>query len=547
MGTLCGFQSSRGAARTMHCGAAIVLLGLMTIFASQSFSQLLSVHPSHRYLVTQDGTPFFLVGDAGWSLIAELHDADADYYFQSRHAMGFNTVIVNLLEHLFSDNAPNNIYNQPPFTGTLFTTPNNAYFQHVDYILNSAASQGIVVLLDPLYLGYGCGNEGWCAELDNADAAAMTTWGQYIGQRYASFDNIVWLIGGDTNPGTNEKLRLHALINGIKQYVTRHLFTTHVDNSTPPLVAWSVADTSWLKINNTYISGGVSQIYTAAVTEYKRTPVLPFFLIESSYENEHSMTQQGLRAESYWTVLSGGMGHVFGNCPIWHFDGAPGWCNPSGWKGQLSGQGSWNMKYFHDLFTSRRWYNLVPDLNHKVITAGYSSNLNYVTAAYCSDSSSIIAYLPSSGTVTVNMSYVGGDSAAVWWFSHSTGVCTRAGDYDHESRSLSPPSGSGDWVLGGDNENLYPDTINPISDVKETSVIASPQDGAYPNPFKTTVTILSRQASSVEVFDILGRRVFSEKLSPGQKTVNWTPRKLGYGMYFVRLAGSKPFKVLYVP
>jgi hypothetical protein len=29
--------------------------------------------------------------------------------------------------------------------------------------------------------------------------------------------------------------------------------------------------------------------------------------------------------------------------------------------------------------------------------------------------------------------------------------------------------------------------------------------------------------------------------------VNWTPRKLGYGMYFVRLAGSKPFKVLYVP
>ena len=49
---------------------------------------------------------------------------------------------------------------------------------------------------------------------------------------------------------------------------------------------------------------------------------MPFFLMESAYENEHDAGEQRLRAQAYQAILSGAMGHLFGNNPIWHFDGA---------------------------------------------------------------------------------------------------------------------------------------------------------------------------------------------------------------------------------
>ena len=61
---------------------------------------------SQRFLVDQTGTPVYISGDAAWSLIAQLGAADANTYLQNRSQMGFNVVLVNLIEHLFSQNAP---------------------------------------------------------------------------------------------------------------------------------------------------------------------------------------------------------------------------------------------------------------------------------------------------------------------------------------------------------------------------------------------------------------------------------------------------------
>ncbi|MBV8361780.1 MAG: DUF4038 domain-containing protein [Deltaproteobacteria bacterium] len=50
-------------------------------------------------------------------------------------------------------------------------------------------------------------------------------------------------------------------------------------------------------------------------------PSRPFFLIESVYENDHNATDRRLRSGAYHAVLSGAAGQVFGNNPMWHFDG----------------------------------------------------------------------------------------------------------------------------------------------------------------------------------------------------------------------------------
>ena len=401
--------------------------------------------PTGRYLVDQFGQPYLLVGDAAWSLIAQLTDQAADTYLADRQQRGFNAVLTNLVEHALSDSAPADIYGIRPFTGKAFATPNEAYFAHVDHIIQSAAADGIVVLLAPAYLG-GCSNQGWCTEINAATDAEMTGWGQYLGRRYGGYPNIVWVIGGDTDPSASIKPKLVDVVNGIRQYDTQHLFTAHNQRTEMGVTPW--VGSGWLNVNTTYSNG---HEYTYAQTAYGVSPALPFFLVEAYYENENGSSAQSLRAESYWTVLSGGFGHVFGNCPLWGFGTtkSAGFCSGRNWQAQLGAQGSLSMTHFAKLFTARHWYSLVPDLGHTTLTAGYgtSGSSSYVTAACTADGSSIVAYLPSSRAVTVNGSCLQDATMTGWWVNPATGSATPIGTVSSRTAQTFTPPGGGDWVL----------------------------------------------------------------------------------------------------
>ncbi len=109
---------------------------------SGGYAYPLKVGPTGRYLVDQAGRPFFLVGDAAWSLIAQLSDQHAEAYLANRQQLGFTAVLVNLIEHEFGTRAPADLYGLRPFTGRAFATPNEAYFAHADRVIRSAAQQG---------------------------------------------------------------------------------------------------------------------------------------------------------------------------------------------------------------------------------------------------------------------------------------------------------------------------------------------------------------------------------------------------------------------
>jgi hypothetical protein len=420
---------------------------------SRAYAYPLRLGPTGHYLVDRTGRPFLLVGDAAWSLIAQLSDQDADSYLADRQQLGFDLVLANLIERKFADRAPADIYGLSPFTGKVFTTPNEAYFAHADHIIRSAARLGIVVMLDPTYLGFDCGGEGWCAQIKRATDADMTAWGRFLGNRYAGYDNIIWVIGGDTDP-TPIKGKLLDVVNGIRQFDTRHLFTAHNQRTQMAVAPWSGA--GWLTVNATY-TGGLE--YASARTAYALLPALPFYLIEAYYENEHGSSAQSLRAESYWTILSGGFGHVFGNCPIWGFGTTTtgAFCPSRDWQGQLHAQGSLNMSHLQKLFHGRHWSSLVPDLAHVALTTGYgtSGSSSYATAAYAADGSSLIAYLPSSRTVTVSGSRLAGRNMTAWWYDPGTGSATRIGTFSTQGTRAFTPPGSGDWVLVVDSRTFH--------------------------------------------------------------------------------------------
>ena len=234
------------------------------------------------------------------------------------------------------------------------------------------------------------------------------------------------------------------MVNGILSVDTRHPFTAHNARRVMGRTPWVGA--TWLNVNTTYTDG---IDYQQALTAYAISPPLPFFLIESNYENEGPSTQR-LRAQSYWTVLSGGFGHVFGNCPLWRFGPVSEFCSPTDWKAQLNNTGSMNMRHFGTLFNSRHWQTLVPDTSHTVLTSGYGSSgqSDYATAAYASDGSSIIAYLPTSRTVTISGAQLAGASMIAWWFNPTTGAATQIGTFTTTRiQSFTSPASGDDWVL----------------------------------------------------------------------------------------------------
>jgi hypothetical protein len=422
--------------------------------ATFGFIGPLTVSPTSRYVVDQNGKPFLLVGDAAWSLLVALSTSDADLYLVNRKQLGFTTILVNLIEHEFAPNAPANFYGERPFTGQNFTTPNEAYFAHVDTVLQSAAAKGIVVLLAPLYLGIGCGSQGWCAEVQAASPADLMAWGRYVGARYRDFDNIIWVIGADTDPSP-VRAQVQAMVDGILSTDPRHLFTAANAPEQMAVTPWPGA--LWLTVNNVYTYS--KTLYQAVLGAYAINPTKPVFLLESAYENEHGVTLQELRAQSYWTVLSGGFGHVFGNCPIWgFFSVGPDFCGlgsvpEADWKVAINRQGSLNMKHFASLFASRRWHQLVPD--QSIITAGSGTfgSSDFSTAACATDGSSIIAYLPSSRTVTINGACLSGSLMTAWWYNPTTGVASHIGTYSTTGTQNFTPPGSGDWVLVLDDSN----------------------------------------------------------------------------------------------
>lgn len=414
----------------------------------------LRVGPEGRHLVDDRGRPFLLVGDAGWSLISQLSREEAEQYLAARQRLGFNLVLVNLLEHKFSAYAPADIYGTPPFTGAPFTTPNEAYFQRADAIIRSAADKGMVVLLAPLYLGYECGPQGWCAQVEESPDSAFVAWGRYVGNRYRDFDNIVWLVGGDTDPTpVHRKMELFA--RALHDADPRHLVTAHNAPGQMAVDPWP--DAPWLTLNNVYTP--TKNVAAMALGAYGIAPPLPFFLIESDYENTQQTVAHTLRRQSYTTLLSGGFGHVFGGCPMWGFDAPtmPGDCRSSGWRRELFSQGSLNMLYFRKLFLSRHWDLLVPDREHRAVTDGYGEMgaWSYAPAAYASDGSTIIAYLPVRRALTVDPSVLAGADMTVWWYDPASGTSVSGGTFPNDGpRTLTPPDAGDDWVLVVDGQGF---------------------------------------------------------------------------------------------
>ena len=404
----------------------------------------LAVSENHRYLVDQNHVPYLLQGEAAWSLIVVPSDQEVEQYLKNRRDKGFNAVLVELIEHRYSKRPPLNAAGDPPFTTPGdFSTPNEKYFAHADWVIRKAGEYGSQVLLTPIYLGYVGTDEGWIEELVKLKPEKCLEYGRYLGKRYKDFDNIIWVMGGDRNPkDVIEKVDLIAL--GIREFDKRHLFTAH--GNSEPSTPEQFGGGGWLDINSSY---SCETVHERLFRDYNHQPVLPTFLIESCYEGEHNSSEVQIRRQAYWAVLCGGFGHVFGNNPLWHFEGPSLYPFEGTWQQAMDLPGSQSMMHWGKLFRSRHWFDLLPDQKHEVVTAGVGEFLgnDYLAAGRTLDGSTVIAYMPTKRTIKVDMSKVSGAQAVAWWFDPSSGRVTEAGAFPTTGILEFTPPAEGDWVL----------------------------------------------------------------------------------------------------
>jgi hypothetical protein len=318
-------------------------------------------------------------------------------------------------------------------------------------MLKLAARAGMAVFLDPIETG------GWLDTLRANGVVKARAFGVFVGRRYRAFGNIVWSFGNDFQSWQNraDDALVLAVADGIRSSDPVHLRTIELNY---PRSA-SLDDTRWrplIQIDSAYTH---FPTYAEVLKEYSRSDPMPVVMAEAGYEFEQNGswmskgTPNTLRRQEYWSALSGAAGQFYGNHYSWQF--------ADGWKEHLDTVGATELTYLVNLLEPLPWYRLVPDRNHRVVTAGYgtyttegnATSSDYVTTASTSDGRLAISYLPVGGTVTLDTTRLRRIVLARWYdptngrFRAAARSPLRPARGIRLSAPLRNASGDRDWVL----------------------------------------------------------------------------------------------------
>jgi Protein of unknown function (DUF4038)/Putative collagen-binding domain of a collagenase len=421
-----------------------------------------SVSANGRYLLDQHNQPYLLVGDSPWSLLVNRTEAQMEAYFADRHARGFDAALVAVI----CNNNTGGRENSSTYDGILpFTTPgdiatpNPVYWQRVDEMVRLAENNGITLLLDPIETS----GSAYRDMLVSNGVAKDYSYGAFLGSRYAKYPNIIWANGNDyLKSDWKIDPYVTAVANGIRSKDPNRIQTVELNY----LQSTSFDDPNWA----TYHDANHAQVdlnwaytyfptYDEVLTAYNHKPARPVFMGEANYENESLQghtTNETLLRQAYWTMTSGATGLLYGK--------HENWAAGISWSKEQAGLDSTaviELGYMRTVLSTLPWFDLIPDQQHKLLTAGYGdysssghvSDNAYATAARAQDGSTAIIYMPTKRTITVDMSMFRGPVTARW-FDPTSGTYTPAADSalaNRGSQQFTPghnnSANSGDWVL----------------------------------------------------------------------------------------------------
>lgn len=439
-------------------------------FMPNLFSQSLSISDNNRYLILEDGTPFFWLGDTAWELFHRLDREEATMYLEDRAEKGFTVIQAVVLAELDGLNTPNP-YGDTPLINNDPMQPNEAYFEHVDFIVNKAEELGMYIGMLPTWgdkfnKKWGVGPVVFTPE--NARA-----YGEFLGDRYKD-DPIICILGGDRNIDTEEHLEIiRAMAEGIEEADTgNHLMTYHPQGGSHS-AQWFHND-EWLDFN--MFQSGHGEVdnpnFKVTRTLYEKTPTKPVLDGEPNYE-DHPVAwnpENGwfddfeTRQAAYWSMLSGAFGHTYGNHNIWQMwepDHEPISAARTPWYVAMDHPGTYQMTHFRNLFEKRPFHKLIPF--QEMLQEDILHNNSPARAAKARDNTFAIVYIPHGQNVDISLELFGDDPVNAWWYNPRLGHTISLKSFsDNKTHTFDPPfdrKRGNDWVLVLDDSDA--DLKNP--------------------------------------------------------------------------------------
>ncbi len=386
------------------------------------------VSPNQRYFVDQNDQPVFWLGTTQWQLFRGYTLEDAKTILERTAAHGFSFVQVMLLG--VGDGTVPNVYGHRGWIDNNPLTPNDAYFKHVDAVVQAAADNNLTISMTLFHQRYRKS-----ITVQNARA-----WAKWLAERYKDAPNIVWSM---TPEATQEFVPiLRELAAGLREGDGgRHLVTFKPDPA--PYSSSFIHAEPWLDFNSMQTWNRVNLIHPFITKDYNLEPVKPVLMAEGAYEagSEYGfpVTPLWVRRQAYYSYLAGAH-HTYGHNDSWRI-------LPT-WKHALDAPGAVQMGILKKIFLARdEWWLLVPDQSVLASGGQTEGQLLHLAARHQAGKWAMV-YLGDRTSFSVNMDKLSTARVKACWIDPRSGDSAPIGVLDNTGvKQFATPAGWEDTVL----------------------------------------------------------------------------------------------------
>ena len=437
--------------------------------SNDTFTPGLVISENHRYLATENGDPFFWLGDTGWLLFKNLSREEAAEYLDDRKAKGFNVIQVMVIHDI---NRSINFYGDSAISARrlerpVITNGNSPddpqqydYWDHVDYIVNLAGHRGIYIAMVPVW-----GSNVRSGKVSRDQACRYTEW---LALRYRDNENIIWVNGGDVQ-GTDSTGIWNAIGETLRRNDPGYLITYHPFGRTQSSMWFHNA--SWLDFNmfqsghRRYDQDTAGLAYGEdnwkyMMTDYNMLPVKPSLDAEPSYEaipqglhdgSQPRWTDSDVRRYAYWSVFAGACGFTYGHNAIMQFhkqgNPEPAYSVMETWEEALNAPGASQMIHLKELILSKPYFERRPAQELLVGPNGEKHDYTAVTRG----GDYVFVYTWTGRDIEISTDLLHWDSFKASWYDPRTGSNEYIGTYStggsREFDPLGEKEAGNDWVL----------------------------------------------------------------------------------------------------
>lgn len=450
-----------------YLAAILLTWGCTATVEEQSTVDKLRVSENGRFLVHEDGSPFFWLGDTGWLLFSKLTTAEADAYLQDRKDKGFNVIQAMVLHTLHAVNR----YGDSALVNKNVATPNLTaqagsdglgYWAFVDYVVARAAEKGLYMALVPVW--------GSNVKEGGVRAEQAETYARFLGDRYKEHDNVIWLNGGDIH-GNDSTAVWQTIGRTLREVDPDKLITFHPRGRTSSTDWFHGED--WLDFNM-FQSGHRRYDQDTSANEphhygednwryvqydYSLSPAKPTIDGEPSYEGipqglhdpeEPRWEDHHLRRYAYWSVFAGAFGFTYGHNSVMQMLGEADTSADFGatelWTSAIHAPGAGQMQHLKALMLSRPFLERVPD---QTLLASNGERYGYRVATRGNTYAFIYTY--NGGDIHLHLGKIEGNRVSASWFNPRTGETEAIGEFANEGvhtfRAPGETAEGNDWVL----------------------------------------------------------------------------------------------------